>query len=206
MSTRLNFLPDERFLNLRASLRERLQKMAGVITPENFSSLLDPRIESVLRDAFQGVGAHEGSIWLPDAERRYLVVAYNSGPNAAHIQGFKQPLTEGIASTALVSEQGFAENEVYRHELHSGLLDNKLGVTTYAMIAVPFYFVSACRGVITCVQLFQVHRKDGVTLPANDVPRGFNLDNLNVLKRSSLLVTELIDYRLLRTTVGLESH
>src|SRR5260370_10878474 len=134
MSSRVNFLRDERFLSLRSALKERLHKMADVLTPENIGGILDVRIENVLRDAFDRVGADEGSLWLLDPEKVHLVIAYNTGAQASEILGFKQPLGSAIVSTSLTSEQGFAENVVSKHELHSRLLDDKLSLTTYAMI------------------------------------------------------------------------
>jgi hypothetical protein len=206
MSTRLNFLPDERFAPLRAPLNERLQKMADLITPENFPSLLDFRTANVLRDVFAAVGADEGGLWILDQPKEHLVVSYASGPHAASIVGFKQPLSAGIVSTSFISEQGFAENEVYRHELHSNILDEKLHVTTYAMIVVPFYILNACRGVISCVQLINVRREDGHSVPVAETPSGFGMSNLDALKRAALVLTDLINYQLLRTAVGWEAN
>jgi hypothetical protein len=206
MNGRVNFLPDERFLPLRSALKERLQKMAEVLTPENLGGILDSRIENVLGDAFARVGADEGSVWLLDPAGEHLVIAYNTGAHAAEIVGFKQPASSGIVSTSLASEQGFAENEVYKHELHSRLLDDKLSLTTYAMIVVPFYFLNACRGVISCVQLFNVRREAGRAVPVGPVPAGFDMEQLNVIKRASLVISDLIDYRLLRVAVGWDGH
>ena len=206
MSSRVNFLPDERFLSLRSVLKERLHKMADILTPENIGGILDVRIEGVLRDSFDRVGADEGSLWLLDPEKEHLVIAYNTGAQASEIVGFKQPVGSGIVSTSLASEQGFAENEVYKHELHSRLLDDKLRLTTYAMIVVPFYFLNACRGVISCVQLFNVRREADQTVPAGPIPPGFAIEQLNLIKRASLIISDLIDYRLLRVTVGWDGH
>jgi hypothetical protein len=206
MSTRLNFLPDERFGPLRAPLTERLQRMADLITPENFVNLLDFRTVNVLRDVFAAVRADEGSLWLLDQPKEHLVIAYNSGPHAANIVGFKQPVSTGIVSTAFISEQGFAENEIYRHELHSSLLDEKLHVTTYAMIVVPFYILNACRGVVSCVQLINVRHEDGRSVPVAETPSGFTMGSLDAAKRAALVLTDLINYRLLRTAIGWEAN
>jgi hypothetical protein len=206
MSTRLNFLPDERFASLRTPLKERLQKMADLITPENFQSLLDFHAGNLLRDVFAAIRADEGSIWILDRSSEHLVVSYASGPHAADIMGFKQPLSAGIVSTSFISEQGFAENEVYRHELHSGLLDEKLHVTTYAMIVAPFYILNACRGVISCVQLINVRHEDGRSVPVAETPSGFSMGSLDAVKRATLVLTDLVNYRLLRTAIGWEAN
>jgi hypothetical protein len=180
--------------------------MADLITPENFVNLLDFRTGNVLRDVFAAIRADEGSLWLLDQAREHLVIAYNSGANAANIVGFKQPLSTGIVSTAFISEQGFAENEVYRHELHSSLLDERLQVTTYAMIVAPFYILNACRGVISCVQLINVRHEDGRLAPVTDSPAGFTMGNLDAVKRAALVLSDLINYRLLRTAIGWEAN
>src|SRR6267142_1353655 len=96
MSARVNFLPDERFLSLRSALKERLHKMADVLTPENIGGILDVRIENVLRDAFD------------------LVIAYNTGAQASEIVGFKQPVGSGIFSTSLANDQELAEIPTHR--------------------------------------------------------------------------------------------
>ena len=206
MSTRLNFLPDERFGPLRAPLTERLRRMADLITPENFPSLLDFRMTNLLGDVFAVVKADEGSVWILDQPREHLVVSYASGPHAAGIAGFKQPLSAGIVSTSFISEQGFAENEVYRHELHSKILDEKLHVTTYAMIVVPFYLLNACRGVISCVQLINVRHEEGQSVPTTETPPGFGMGSLDAVKRAALVLTDLINYRLLCTAIGWEAN
>jgi len=46
--------------------------------------------KNVLRDAFDRVGADEGSLWLLDAQKENLVIAYNTGGGtASEIVGFK---------------------------------------------------------------------------------------------------------------------
>src|SRR5260221_5480773 len=99
MSTRLNFLPDERFAPLRAPLTERLQRMADLITPENFPSLLDFRIANLLRDVFAGVKADERRVWILDQPRAQLLVSYALGPHDASIARVKQTTSTRLVST-----------------------------------------------------------------------------------------------------------
>jgi hypothetical protein len=174
--------------------------------PGKFPCLLDFRSGSLLHDVFAAVRADEGSIWILDQAKDHLVVSYAKGPHAPEIMGFKQPLSAGIVSTSFISEQGFAENEVYRNELHSGLLDEKLHVKTYAMIVAPFYILDACRGVISCVQLINVRYENGRSVPAAETPGGFSMGNLDAVKRAALVLTDLINYRLLRTAIGWEAN
>lgn len=201
-TTRANFLPEQRFAQMRPALQEYLAKLGAAVTPENFLSVCDEMILKLLKDAFARISADEGSIWLLDSEKQHLVVAYNSGPNTAKIMGFKQPTTQGIVSLVVASENAFVENQVYKNAKHSATLDKKLHKTTYAMIAVPFYFLNEVRGVISCVQLLDVMVHDGQAAATGDLPAGFGPAELNAIQTISAVARDLIDYRLLGTAVG----
>jgi hypothetical protein len=92
-------------------------------------------------------------------------------------------------------EQPFLENEVGKNSQQSKLLDTMLETRTCAMIAVPFYFLQTCRGVISCVQL----QPPGSTRPE---PPGFRPEDLASIQRTSALLSELIEFRLLSQTIG----
>jgi hypothetical protein len=202
LPTRPNFLANERFLPLRSVLQDHLQRMAAAITPENFPGICNDQIWRVLGDSFRRAGADEGSVWIVDPEMKHLVISYNSGPNAETISGFQQPLDEGIVSLVFANEQSFVETEVFRNVQHSGILDDKLGVTTYAMIVVPFYFLNECRGVISCVKLMEATVCAGKLVPKGSVPSGFDLNDLATIQNAVLIIRDLIDYGLLKTTVA----
>ena len=201
-ATRANFLPEQRFVTLRPALQEYLAKLGAAITPENFLSICDEMVRKLLTDTFARISANEGSIWLLDAEKQHLVVAYNSGPNTEKIMGFKQPVSQGIVSLVVASEHAFVENQVYKNAKHSATLDKKLHKTTYAMIAVPLYFLNEVRGVISCVQLLDVTVHDGEAAPTGETPSGFGPPELNAIQTIAAVVRDLIDYRLLGTAVG----
>jgi len=201
-TTRANFLPEQRFVPLRPALQEYLARLGAAVTPENFLSILDEMLVKLLKETFARIGADEGSIWLLDPEKEHLVVAYNSGPNTAKIMGFKQPVSKGIVSLVVASEHAFVENQVYKNADHSNTLDKKLHKTTYAMIAVPLYFLNEVRGVISCVQLLDVMIHDGAAAAKGDVPAGFGPPELNAIQTIAAVVRDLIDYRLLGTAVG----
>jgi hypothetical protein len=93
------------------------------------------------------------------------------------------------------SEQPFLENEVWKNAAQSKLLDSQLQVQTCAMIAVPFYFLNACRGVASCVQL----RRPGAGQPE---PPGFRPENLASVQVGAALLSQLIEFRLLSRAVG----
>jgi len=201
-ATRANFLPEPRFVPLRPALQEHLAKLGAAVTPENFLSVCDEMVLKVLRETFTRIGADEGSIWLLDPEKQHLVVSYNSGQETDKIMGFKLPVTTGIISLVVASEHAFVENQVYKNAKHSATLDAKLQKMTYAMIAVPFYFLNEVRGVISCVQLQDVTMRDGKPEPAGETPPGFGPPELNAIQTISAVVRDLIDHRLLGTAVG----
>ena len=196
MSVRCNILPDPRFAELKSALHERLAQVAASVTPENFSSLLDPLARHVLQQGFDQATAHEGTVWLADAAGEFLVPAWNTGPEAARLLGrFKQPLKAGLISMVFASEQPFIENEVFKNSQQSKHLDEMLGVQTYALIAVPFSFLKACRGIVSCVQL------KAPAAPPTDPP-GFRPEHLASVERATALLARLLEYRLLGSTVG----
>src|SRR3989442_10013827 len=94
---RCRFVPDPRFAELGPVLAERLEEVDLRINPQNFTSLLNPLMRSVFQQGLTEAGAHEGTIWLVDAEGQNLVPAYNTGPNAERFVGsFRQSLKEGL--------------------------------------------------------------------------------------------------------------
>jgi hypothetical protein len=200
LSARLNILPDPAFLDLKPVLSERLARIGDSIRAEQFNSLLDPLMRQSLQKGFAEAGADEGTVWVLDEVGENLVPAYNSGPNAEKLVGkFKQPLNAGLICMVFASEQPFLENEVWKNSRQSQLLDSMLQVRTYAMIATPFYFLQGCRGVVSCVQLKTAGS-------AQVDPPGFRPEHLSSIERASVLVSQLIEFRLLSQTVGWASH
>jgi hypothetical protein len=196
MSSRFNVLPDPAFLDLKAVLAERLERVAAGIRPEQFGSLLNPLMRQTLERGFAEAGAHEGTVWLSEEGGDFLVPAWNSGPNAARLVGqFKQPLSAGLICMVFSSEQPFLENEVWKNSKQSKLLDSLLQVQTTAMIAVPFYFLRACRGVVSCVQL-KPSKADATE------PPGFRPEHLAHVQRATALLSHLVELKLLSQTVG----
>ena len=189
-------VPDPRFAELSSALRERMDAVAKSINPGNFASLLEPLAREVLQKGFEEAGAHEGSIWLPDAAGKHLVPAFNTGPNAGKIVGqFQQPLDSGLICMVFASEQAIVENDVHANALQSKLLDNLLRVQTQALIAAPFHLLRACRGVVSCVQLKSLDDPGAA-------PRGFAFDDLTRVQRAAALCAQLLELRLLSQAVG----
>jgi len=154
--------------------------------------LIDSLLQQVLEQGFKEAGAHEGTVWLVDAAEAFLEPAFNTGPHAEQIVGhFKQPLNAGLISMVFASEQSFIENDVSQNAQQSKLLDTQLQLQTQALIAVPFHFLNACRGVISCVQLKP-------TDPQAIQPTGFQPTHLAAVQRATALLAQLVEYRLLR--------
>ena len=195
--TRLTLLADESFAPLLPALRARLELAGQSIVPRNFSSILDEVMRQVMHKAIEGAGGTEGSVWLADQSSESLVIVYNTGPNSEKLVGrFKQPLDSGLISMVFASEQPFVENQVFRNSNQDKSLDSMLGLQTQAMIAIPFYFLEACRGVISCVQLTR-------TGSGRTSPSGFDAADEAIIRNAAVILGRLIDHWALRTTVGL---
>jgi hypothetical protein len=195
VNPRLNLLPDPAFVDLRPALLERLERMATSIHPEHFAALLDPLMRQTLARGFADAGAHEGTVWLLDEMSQNLVPAHNTGPKSHEMVGkFKQPLSSGLICMVFASEQPFLENEVSKNAAQSKLLDSLLRVETSAMIAVPFYFLRSCRGVVSCVQLAP---GDG-----NPPSLGFRPQHLASIQMAATLLSQLIELKLLSRAIG----
>jgi len=196
--SRLTLLPDQSLAPLLPALEGRLAQVGHSINARNFSSILDGTMKQLLHGIVEGVGATEGSLWLVDQADENLVIAYNTGRNAQQLVAkFKQPLNSGLISMVFSSEQTFIENEVYKNALQDKTLDSALKVRTYAMIAVPFYFLDACRGVASCVQLVS---------PASEAASSSGFDGHHELAFRNAIVTlgRLIEHWAIRRTIGLE--
>jgi hypothetical protein len=175
--------------------RDALEKVASRVGPGGFAAMLDPTMRETLAHGFAEAGAHEGTVWLVDEQGDNLVPAYNTGPQAAEVVGnFKQPLRTGLVCMVFASEQPFVENEVGRNLQQSKLLDERLQVETWAMIAVPFYILGRCRGVVSCVQLKRS--------PSRASPPGFPPESLASVQRACERLTDLLDLRLLREALA----
>lgn len=195
--SRLSILPDERFGGLVYALEDRLTSIGRSIVPENMASVLDETMRRTIGVAFEDAGASEGTVWIVEPATESLAPAYNTGPSADKLVGkIRQPLNAGLISMVFAAEQPFLENQVFKDPKQDKSIDSILGQRTVAMIAVPLYFLGACRGVISCVQLANVSS-------SADDPRGFaEADKARVCLASAVL-GRLIDYSLLRKTVGL---
>jgi hypothetical protein len=192
----LSLLTVPAFRELRPVLAERLNQLVAAVRVEQFASLLDPVMRQTVQRGFEAAGAHEGTVWLLDESEEHLVAAYNTGPQAGQWVGrFKLPLRAGLISMVFASEQPFLENEVWKNARQSKVLDSMLKVQTSAMIAVPFYLLRACRGVLSAVQL-----RKGAAVERD--PEGFRPEDLEAVQWTATILSQLIELRLLSHAVG----
>ena len=115
--------------------------------------LLDADAASLFATACDQARADEGTIWLADADGENLVASYNNGPDSEQIIGFAQPLGRGVISMVYETEQAFCENDMPSNTARDATLDQRLGKSTRAMIALPFVIHGETCGVVSCVRL-----------------------------------------------------
>jgi hypothetical protein len=195
-ANRLSLLPDPAFRDLRPVLAERLNQLGAAVRVQQFAMLFDPVMRQTVERGFAAAGAHEGTVWLLDDAEEHLMAAYNTGPQAGEWVGsFKHPLQTGLIGMVFASEQPFLENEICKNARHRKELDGLLQVQTCAMIAVPFYLLRACRGVISCVQLRQANG-------GKPEPPGFRPEDLAAMQWTAATLSQLLELRLLSHAVG----
>jgi hypothetical protein len=196
VSTRFLLLPDRELSSHAAKLETALEGAAKLINAKNFADFAGVAALHVLRQSLHALGADEGTIWLLSPQEDALVPVFNTGPQADEWVGcFQQPLDEGLISMVFASEQPYCENETWQDTRHSKKLDQKLGLTTRAMVAVPFGFAGATRGVLSAVQLCSATE----TAPASG---SFGPESLEKMILCAHLLGALFELRCLNTLFG----
>ena len=182
---------------MRPALEMQLRETASLLEDEPFEDFFDSSMRALLVDGFSLVGADEGTVWLLDATREFLLPRFNSGPRADSFVGsYRQSLRTGMISMVVATEQPICENDMRANQRQDKTLDQRLQLETAAMLAVPLYYVGELRGVISCVQLQE---------PGDETrSRGFSMENLRRLQLTSGVLSRLIEHRLLTLCLGLE--
>lgn len=199
MPSRITVLPDDRLTAVRAVIESRLRQAAELVCQEGFAEFFDATMQQTFCMGLARCGAHEGSVWLLDEERGALVPRFNNGPNAASFVGsFRQKLSTGIIGAVVATEQPMCENAMQDNTRRDPTLDQRLGVRTCAMLAVPFYFAGELRGVLSAVQL----ASGGATAPER---AGFPPESLGTLQTTAATLARLLERRLLGDLLGLEA-
>ena len=191
-------LTDDRLDVLRPVIDARVKAAAELVSEAPFEEFFDRTMRDQLVQALAGAQAHEGTLWLLDTTRSFLVPRFNSGPNAEQFVGsYRQSLRSGMISMVVATEQPVCENEVHRNEQQDKSLDQKLGLSTCAMLAVPLYFAGELRGVISAVQL----QAAAVSAPE---PPGFTVENLATLQLAASVLSRMIEHQLMSLALGRE--
>lgn len=125
------------------------------------TELLDAATVSLIEALFvrssKRLGTREIALWLRDADA--LCPVLGIGDLAENFVGmFRQPLDAGLISTVLSSGQSLCENEVATHRQHSPHLDQRLGVSTSAIVATPIFAAGNLVGVISAVHFEEGNR------------------------------------------------
>ena len=198
MGERLTVLTDDRLGHLRSIVRGRLRDLAGRAGTGAFEEFFDGTMRALLVDRFETIGAHEGTVWLLDENRNYLIPRFNTGPNASSFVGrFRQSVRAGMISMIVSTELPLCENEVARNQQQDKALDDHLGLQTCAMLATPLYFAGELRGVVSAVQL----QTRGSNEPD---PPGFQPQHLDALQLTASVLGKLIEQQLLSLSIGFE--
>ena len=198
MSERNTQLQDSRLAAVQPLVSARVRELGALAGTGGFEEFFDSTMRAVLVESLRNVGADEGTVWLLDEERTQLIPRFNSGPNAANFVGrFKQPLSHGMISMVVSTEQPICENAMAQNRQHDKNLDRKLQLTTCAMLAVPLYFAGELRGVISAVQL----RAAGSVEPE---PPGFAPQHLAALQLTASVLSRLVEQQFYSMALGLE--
>jgi hypothetical protein len=113
----------------------------------------------LLKRSAKATQAENASLWLVKEES--LAAVLGIGPHADFfVNRYEQPLQQGIISLVYASGQPIFENAISDNPNHSKVLDNKLGITSDAMIAAPVTALGEIVGVVTCVHTRPVGTTD----------------------------------------------
>jgi len=145
-------------------------------------------IRELLSRSAQRLGALNTALWLSSGD--HLDALLGSGPHAPHFVGeFRQPTDRGIISLVFASGQPACENAIAANPNHSPLLDQRLGIQTDAMIAVPLVVNGEIAGVITCV-----HTRPA---DASENPADFRPADLDEFEFAAACIARLLEAALL---------
>lgn len=145
-------------------------------------------LQELLRRSTEAAGSANSALWL--VADNSLAAVLGIGPHAKHfVDSYEQPLERGIISLVYVSGQAVCENAISSNPDHSPILDNKLGITSDAMIAVPVIALGELVGVITCVH----------TRPADSTaePSTFGAKDLREMEFAAACTGRILDSSLL---------
>lgn len=194
MTDLTSLLPSPEFEKLSSLLSDRIMRTAAALNESNLSQFIDPTMQNLLQRSFQSAGADEGAVWLVDAEGKNLVISHSWGTRADRVLGYTQTLERGLVSMVFATEQPFCENKVYTNRMQARSLDEKLGVLTCSMIAVPLVFAKGLRGIVSCIKV-----KTGADEPD---PPDFAPNSLGEIQFAAHVLGKLIEFELVGVITG----
>ncbi len=195
-TTRIRWLPDPRVAAYAAAIEERVAQFSGHILAQNFMEFVDPLMQRMIADCFRDAAAHEGVIWMLDAEQKNLHCACQLGPASTKLANFVQALDTGISGMVLAMQQPFCENSLAANRASASTLEEKLGVIICSRILVPFLIAGKVRGIVACYQTKP-------SLDASD-PSGFAEDAVEEMSLLARVLGRLFDYKLLCAATGVD--
>jgi len=192
MSDHHQLLPDPLLSTHGDAVANALTVYARRATTADLRALMDPAISAVFSSAMASVGADSSAIWLIDPDHTHLVAGFTLPES--DLVGEKQPLSEGLISLVVATEQPICENDVYGNSRHSKHIDESLGQTTDALIAVPFYLGGTLRGVVSCIRW-----------KAPDATAEFSAAHLDRVRQLANTLERLLNYQLLKVVLDFEA-
>jgi GAF domain-containing protein len=111
----------------------------------------DPELRTLLREAVQRADAAEGSILLLTEDGRALRFVVCESPVAATLTGTVQPLDKGITGLAFMLQQPMVVNDTARDGSFDPTVQERTGVKTSSVMAVPLVSPQGEFGALTAV-------------------------------------------------------
>lgn len=188
-------------LALSSRLRELADTFSELVMSKQPEAFIDRTLARLLTGAMREAGADEGTVWLASGQE--LVPIWNNGPDAtAFVGSFRLPASEGITGMVFTTGLSACESEVCFQKRQNRMLDESLGVATWAMLAVPLKFLGEVRGVITAVRLVRIGTDAPIPRSREEwpsqlaIPAAFTLDSLSGIEHIASVVGQLLEHRL----------
>lgn len=137
--------------------------------------------------------ASEGSIWLADPSSQELVMAVNSGPDAAMLElNTRQPDTEGILGKVYQEDAHYADHGMFRDKYESHKVDEQLHQYTLHIAGYPLHVLGCKIGVLSIVQVMGKHANPPKTW-------GFPENHPEIFKILHTGLAAIVENRLIRS-------
>ncbi len=172
---------------------DQAREMLKTIPIAGFRALFDAEDRNFLNQAFSMMMASEGSIWVADPTTRELVMAVNTGPDAAALElNTRQPDTEGILGKVYQEDAHYADHGMFRDKYESHKTDEELHQHTLHIAGYPFHVLGCKIGVLSIVQVVGPH----ANLPEK---WGFPENHREIFELLHTGLAAIVENRLIRT-------